>query len=163
MTATTTELDAILGVAAATAVVTLAASEPLHAGEPTRDADAVDAITHGAQAVLASFAGTHTGELLVVIDPEISAALLDAEGGPIDLAVALQPVLDTIALAIGPVTLAAAQVTDARLGGHRLLAGSSSALVPLLGASGPHGAVAISLEGGSAAAAFAAEPAEPLY
>jgi flagellar motor switch protein FliN/FliY len=145
MTATTTDLGAMLAVAGATAAATLVSSEPLTAGEPVNDADAapLGAATH---AVYAPFAGARTGELLVVVDGELTAALEQAAGGPVDLADALAPTLDALAAAIGPVTLGPAQVTEARLGVNRVLASDDAGLVPLLGTTGPRAAVAISLE-----------------
>ena len=145
MTATTTDLGAMLAVAGATAAATLVSSEPLTAGEPVHDADAapLGAATH---AVYAPFAGARTGELLVVVDGELTAALEQAAGGPVDLAAALAPTLDALAAAIGPVTRGPAQVTEARLGVNRVLATDDSGLVPLLGAAGPRAAVAISLD-----------------
>jgi flagellar motor switch protein FliN/FliY len=144
-----TELDGLLALAAGAAASTVASSEPLTAGGITRDPEAVHTASH---AVLAPFAGRRTGELLFVVDDELTAALQNAPGGPVDLGAALAPTMQAIATALGPVTLGPLQVTDARLAVHRILAAAESGLVPLTGAGGPRAAVAVALSPGTAPA-----------
>jgi flagellar motor switch protein FliN/FliY len=137
-----TELDGLLAVAASTAAATVASSEPLTPGDVTLDPEA---FAVGSHAVLAPFAGPRSGELLLVVDDEFTRALQDAPDGAVDLAQALAPALDAIAVAVGPVALGPLQVTESRLALHRILAGAEAGLVPLLGAAGPRAAVALSL------------------
>ena len=142
ITETDTVLTSMLVSAAVAAAGTMPSSEALTPGDPTRDADMMHA-SH--QALLAPFAGARSGELLLVVDEELSTALRNAEAGPIDLGAALAPTIEAVAAAIGPVTLGPVQVTEARLTVNRILAAAESALVPLLGAEGPRAAVAIAL------------------
>ena len=137
-----TDLAGLLSVAAATAAATIASGEPLTVGEPSRD---VEAIGPGTHAVLAPFAGARSGELVVVVDAELTVALEQAPGGPIELADALAPTLEAIAAALGPVALGAVQVTEARLALNRILAADDSGLVPLLGVDGARAGVALAL------------------
>ncbi|HZC72960.1 MAG TPA: flagellar motor switch protein FliN [Jatrophihabitans sp.] len=141
-TSALTDLDGLLAVAAETAATTMASGETLTPGPQTHDPESFQA---GSQAVLAPFAGPRSGELLYIVDDELSNALQAAPEGPVDLGDALAPVLQAIAAAIGPVALGPVQVTERRLAVNRILAASESGLVPLLGADGPRAAVALSL------------------
>lgn len=143
-------VSALLATAAATVAGTLAASEPLTAGRPTGDADIWE---DGGQAVLVGFTGSSAGELVLAVDPEFADALGNSTLGPLDLAAALAPTLEALALAIGPVVLGPAQVLDARLGLHRALGHGDAGIVPLLGAERVRAAVAIGLDTAPAAAA----------
>jgi flagellar motor switch protein FliN len=142
ITETDTVLTGMLVSAAAVAAGTMPSSEALTPGQPSRDAEMMHA-SH--QALLAPFAGARSGELLLVVDEELSTALRNAAAGPVDLGAALTPTVEAMAAAIGPVTLGPVQVTEARLTVNRILAASESALIPLLGAAGPRAAVAIAL------------------
>jgi flagellar motor switch protein FliN/FliY len=143
ITETDTALTHMLGDAAAAAAQAMPSGEPLAPAAPVRDPD----VLHDShQALLAPFTGARSGELLVVVDLQLAAALQDAPSGPIDLAAALAPTLAHIAAAMGPVTLGPAQVTEARLTVNRVLAAADSALVPLVDRAGrPRAAVAIAL------------------
>jgi flagellar motor switch protein FliN/FliY len=143
----------MLAASAATAATTLGGIEPLTAGEPTRDSTPFESL---GPAVLAPFTGTVIGELVVVADDELVAALHDSALGPLDLAAALAPTLESVARQIGPVTLGPAQVLDTRLALHRVLAYDDSGIVPLASAEAPRAAVAIGVE--PAAAPTAALP-----
>jgi flagellar motor switch protein FliN/FliY len=159
MTSTLTDLDGLLAVAASTSAATVASSEPLTPGPVTRDPDAFHA---GSQAVLAPFAGRRSGELLVVVDDELTAALQAAPGGPVDLAAALAPTMAAVAAALGPVTLGPLQVTDAAPAVRRLLAGAESGMVPLFGTDAPRAAVALSLAPRASGASVTTVPADRL-
>lgn len=151
-TETDTVLSGLLAGAAAAVVQAMPCGEPLVAGELTRDA----ATTHDSQqALLAPFAGSRAGEVLLAVDAQLAEALSAAPDGPIDLATALAPTMDALAAALGNVTLGQVQVTEARLTVNRILAAADSALIPLLGADGPRAAVAVAL------APAPAEPARP--
>jgi flagellar motor switch protein FliN/FliY len=131
----------LLATAAATFAATLASSEPLTAGSPTREPDALET----GQAVLVHFTGSSTGDLVVIVDGELTTVLGESELGPLDLADALAPAIAAVATSIGPVVLGPLQVLDARLALHRVFAHADAALVPLHGRSGPRAAVAIGL------------------
>jgi len=133
----------MLAVAAATVTAALASSEELTIGQPTRDGAALEGI---GQAVLTQFTGPVTGELAIVVDDDMTAALHDSKLGPLDVAQALTPTLAAVADAIGPVVLGPPQVLDTRLALHRVLAFEDSGVIPLIGANAPIGAVAIGIE-----------------
>ena len=143
ITETDTALSRMLADAATTAARVMPSGEPLVPAAPRRDADL---LPDSHDALLAPFAGARSGELLVLLDAELAAALQQAPSGPIDLGAALTPMVGEIAAAMGPVTLAPVQVTEARLTVNRILAAADSALVPLVdGAGRARAAVAIAL------------------
>ena len=157
-TQTDTALTSMLVSAAAVAAGTMPSSAALTPGEPTRDPELV----HASQALLAPFAGARSGELLLLVDDELSAALQGADSGPIDLAAALAPTVAAVAAAIGPVTLGPVQLTEGRLTVNRILAAAESGLVPLLGADGPRAAIALALTPAEAPGVPSAPPADRL-
>ncbi len=129
--------------AAVTAAATLASSEPLAPGAAVTDGEAFDVT---GQAVLAPFSGGATGELLVLADEQLAAALQSSDLGPLDLGAALAPTMQAIAAGLGPIVLGPLQVLDARLALHRVLAHADAVLVPLLGVSGPRAGVAVGVD-----------------
>lgn len=142
ITETSSPVMEMLATAASTVAATLASSEALSVGEPTHESEPLDVGT----AVLARFTGSSTGDLVVVVDPELTAALAESEYGPLELTAALAPTFDAVATAIGPIVLGPLQVLDARLALHRVFAHAASSAVPLNGAAGPRAAVAIGVE-----------------
>jgi flagellar motor switch protein FliN/FliY len=133
----------MLVTAAATVAGTLAASEPLTAGQPGTDPDVWE---DGGHAVLAEFTGAVSGELVLVVDSELADALGNSTLGPLELTAAVAPTLDAVAIAIGPVALGPARVLDARMGLARALGHADAALVPLRGADAVRAAVAIGID-----------------
>jgi flagellar motor switch protein FliN/FliY len=154
ITPATSPVTGLLATAAATVAGTLASSEPLAAGEATRDLGALEASGH---AVLAQFTGPVTGEIVLVVDDELYGALRESTLGPLELVAALTPTIESVAVAIGPVVLGQLQETEARLAVHRVLAHTDSGLTLLNGASAPRAAVAIGIDTPSADA-----PAAPV-
>jgi flagellar motor switch protein FliN/FliY len=143
ITETSRPVMEMLATAAATVVATLPSGEALTAGEPTHESEPLDVGT----AVLARFTGSSTGDLVVVVDQELTAALADSEFGPLELTAALTPTFDGVATAIGPIVLGPLQVLDPRLALHRVFAHAASSAVPLNGAAGAtRAAVAIGVE-----------------
>ena len=141
ITQASTSLD-LLTAAAGAAAVTLGGSAPLTVGTAGRDAD--DA-AFGTSAVLASFSGPMSGDILIVASDELSNALAEADGSYLDLAAALTPAMNAIATAIGPVVLGPVQSVDARLGVGRIMAAADAAVVPLLSGGEPRVAIALSV------------------
>lgn len=137
----------LLATAAATAVGTLASGEPLRAGEPVLGSDTELDLEAGGSAVLVQFTGAISGDLVLVVDGELGAALQNTPLGSLNLTAALSPVLEAIGGAIGPVVTGALQEMDARLAVRRALSHGDAGLIPLLGASGLRAAIAIGLEG----------------
>jgi flagellar motor switch protein FliN len=161
ITEATTAVSGMLATAAATLAATLASTEPLIAGEQTRDVTALEI----GEAILVNFAGAATGELVIVMDGELAAVLANTELGSFELAQALAPTIEAVANSIGPVALGEVQTMDARLALQRVLAHTDAALVPLLGAAGPRAVIAIGLEQAAPvqAAAFPALEDIPAY
>jgi len=137
----------LLTTAAAAAVTTLASGEALRAGEPVLGAETELDIEAGGSAVLAQFTGSISGDLVLVVDGELGAALQNTPLGTLDLTAALAPVLEAIGGALGPVVIGAQQELDVRLAVRRALSHGDSGLVPLLGASGLRAAVVIGVDG----------------
>jgi flagellar motor switch protein FliN len=137
----------LLATAAASVVGTLASGEPLTVGEPTRDAGAFE--TDGT-AIVAQFTGAASGDLVVIVDSELTTALSESSIGPLELLAALTPTLESAAMAMGPVVLGPPQEMDVRLALHRVLAHTDSAVLPLHGASTVRAAVAIGLNAATA-------------
>ena len=129
--------------AAAAAAACLASGEALTPGEPTSDASSY---TDGGQALVVSFSGARNGDLVIVVDAELTAALKDSTVGELDLAAALTPAIQQIATSLGEVALGPIEAIDARLALHRAFAYPDAAFVPLLGASGVRGAVAVGIQ-----------------
>src|SRR6202012_3521322 len=109
----------------ATAVTALPAGEALTAA-PT----SVDEITL-AGAVVVPFTGSASGELALLVDSELTAAMKGATIGEVDLALALAPTLEAIATALGPVVLGEAQALDVRLAVARITAHADVAAIAL--------------------------------
>jgi flagellar motor switch protein FliN/FliY len=82
-------------------------------------------------AVLTSFTGATSGDLLIAVDEELSSALRSSPFGELDLAAALQPTVQAIGATIGQLTLGPVQVVDARVGLSRVLSHGDAAIVPL--------------------------------
>lgn len=133
-----TVLDAV----AAAAVGALTSSEPLVVADVVHEITEIDLPT----AVVVSFDGRVSGELALLIDAELAAALRDSEIGNLDLAAALAPALDAIADAIGGVALSVPQELDARLSLHRVAARGDSGLATLRGASVVRAAIALGID-----------------
>lgn len=143
--------------AAVTAAATLASGEPLAPGAVLTDAAAFEA---DGEAVIAPFTGPVSGELLLLVDEELTAALRSSELGPLDLGAALGPAVQAVGAALGPVTLGPVQVLDARIALQRVFGHDDAALVPLVGASGPRAGVAVGVDAPVAAVAHQPMPFE---
>jgi flagellar motor switch protein FliN/FliY len=155
LSSTATEL---LAAAGGGVIATLASAEPLRPAEPTLDATAAEI---DGTAVVAPFTGAATGELLLIVDDRLGAALHGAEVGSLDVLPALTPVLEAAATAIGTVVLGPAQLIDPKLALRRVLGHSDAAVLPLQGSSGVQAAVAIGVDT-AATAAPAAAPVDRL-
>jgi flagellar motor switch protein FliN/FliY len=155
-TATRTTATDLLATAAASVVGTLASGEPLTVGEPTRDASSIES---EGSAIVVQFTGAVSGDLVLVVDSELTTALRQSTIGPLDLVAALTPTIESAAMAMGPVVLGPAQEMDVRLALHRVLAHRDSAMVALQGVTAVRGAVAVGLD----EAPVAAPPAAPSF
>jgi flagellar motor switch protein FliN len=130
----------------------------LPAGEPLNVADAVDGVP-GELAlptvVLAAFQGAVAGELALLVDAEIVAALQDGPSGAADLAVALRPALDAVAAGL-QIALSPPQALAGPLALRRLAALGQVATVSLHGVAGLRAAVVVGIT--SAPTAFPPTP-----
>jgi flagellar motor switch protein FliN/FliY len=124
--------------AAEAAARVLPCDEVLTAGTPGSEPDAL----HGGAAVLAAFTGASSGELVLIVEQDLAAALQKSGAASLQLAAALQATVQATADAIGPVALAPVQQMDARLAMNRATAHAESTIVPLRGASGVRAVVA---------------------
>jgi flagellar motor switch protein FliN/FliY len=124
--------------AATGAIALLPAGEPLVAAEPVHGVTADQAMP---TAVLAQFQGSSSGELALLVDAEIVAAL---EAGPTgaDLGVALRPALEAIAAGL-QVALGEVQAMAGAMALRRLGALEAATTVELHGAAGARGAVVV--------------------
>jgi|KBSSwiStaDraftv2_1062776.scaffolds.fasta_scaffold07067_4 flagellar motor switch protein FliN/FliY len=144
MTAVTQSIVAgLLPRAAAAATGTLTAGEALVPGEAGADLSLLEAT---GQAVIAQFSGSATGDLVLIVDGALGAALQESPFGPLDLAAALAPTIEAIGTAIGPVVLGALQPTDVRVALRRAAGHADTGHVTLDGALGTRAAIAIGLE-----------------
>jgi flagellar motor switch protein FliN/FliY len=130
----------LLDAAGAAAALTLPAGEALTA-HPT----AVDELTL-AGAVVVPFAGSTSGELALLVDTELTAAMKGATIGEVDLALALAPTLEAIATALGPVVLGEPQALDVRLALARITAHSDVAAVALRSVSSTRAAIVLGID-----------------
>jgi flagellar motor switch protein FliN/FliY len=128
--------------AAEAAARALPCDEPLSAGDPGSELE----MPHGGAAVLAAFTGAQAGELVLVVEQELAAALRNSESGSLDLAAALQRSVQATADALGPVALAPAQQMDGRLALNRATAHPESVVVPLRGAGGVRAILALGFD-----------------
>jgi flagellar motor switch protein FliN/FliY len=130
----------LLGAAGAAAAATLPAGEAL-----TTAPAAVDELAL-AGAVVVPFAGSTSGELALLIDTELTAAMKDATIGEVDLALALAPTLDAVAVALGPVVLGEAQALDVRLALARITAHADVAAIGLHTVAGIRAAIVLGID-----------------
>jgi flagellar motor switch protein FliN/FliY len=126
-----------IGTAATGAVALLPAGEPLAASDPV---DGVPADLSLPTAVVAPFQGASSGELALLVDADVVAALQAGPAGGGDVTAALRPALEAVAaglqIAIGePQTLAGPMAV------RRLGALDQVVTVVLAGAAGPRAAV----------------------
>jgi flagellar motor switch protein FliN/FliY len=149
-----TAATALATAAASAAAATLASAEPLTPGELLADASAAAT----GQAVAVSFNGEHNGELVLVVDGELTGALASSSMGNLDLAAALTPAIAEIAGAIGRVALGPIEAMDARIALHRLSTFPDGAVIPLLGSGGPRAFVAVAVAPPVGADTAAARP-----
>jgi flagellar motor switch protein FliN len=132
----------LLATAASSVATALASSEPLTVGDVTRDLEPLEI----GQAVLARFTGPLTGDLVIIVDGELTTALADTSLGELQLADALAPTFAAVSAAIGPIVLGQLQEMDARLALARVFANADALGVALMGSAAPRAAVAIGLE-----------------
>jgi flagellar motor switch protein FliN/FliY len=122
--------------AATGAIALLPAGEPLVAAEPVHGVTDQSLPT----AIFAPFQGASSGELALLVDAEIVAALEASPAG--DAAVALRPALEAIAAGL-QVALGDVQAMAGAMALHRLGALEAATTVELHGAAGPRAAIAI--------------------
>jgi flagellar motor switch protein FliN/FliY len=96
-------------------------------------------------AVTATLSGPWSGTVVLVVGPDVLAALQNGPLGPLDPAAALQPTIDAAAAAIGA-RADAAVLTDAGSPGT-LIGATCDVAVPLLAGDLPHAALAVRLQG----------------
>jgi flagellar motor switch protein FliN/FliY len=152
---TATELAAA---AAASAAVNLASAEPLTVGAPTQGGAVAEGAAH---ALLAQFTGSVTGDLVLLVDDDLAAALRESTIGPLELTAALAPTVEAISLALGSIVLGPLQEVDPRLALNRALQHQDSAVVPLQGAQSVRASIALGIEPPADAAPAAPVPAAP--
>jgi flagellar motor switch protein FliN len=98
-----------------------------------------------AGAVAVSFNGSLAGDLVLLVDTELTEAMQGATIGEIDLALALAPTLDAIAVALGSVVLGRAQALDARMALARVTAHSDTGAIALQTATATRAAIALGI------------------
>jgi flagellar motor switch protein FliN/FliY len=152
---TATELAAA---AAASAAENLASAEPLTVGAPTQGGAVAEGAAH---ALLAQFTGSVTGDLVLLVDDDLAAALRESTIGPLELTAALAPTVEAISLALGSIVLGPLQEVDPRLALNRALQHQDSAVVPLQGAQSVRASIALGIEPPADAAPAAPVPAAP--
>jgi flagellar motor switch protein FliN len=108
-----------------------AAAATLPAGEPLTAAPVAIEELNLAGAVAVSFNGSIAGDLVLLVDSELTEAMQGATIGEIDLALALAPTLDAIAVALGSVVLGRAQALDTRMALARATAHSDTGAIAL--------------------------------
>jgi flagellar motor switch protein FliN/FliY len=129
LSAAATDNAAALADAAAAAAALLPAAAPLTAADPT--VGNLASALGFAGAAIASFEGTITGSIAVLVGPDLVEALAASPLGSLDLAAAAQPALDAAAEALMARVGAARTVpTDLVLGDL----GAPFTVVPLVGA-----------------------------
>jgi flagellar motor switch protein FliN/FliY len=99
--------------AAQAAADLLPAAAPLSAGQPIADPEATPLPPEGASAVTARLAGEVSGDVVLVVSPEVVAALNNSPVGPMDVATTLRPALEAAAATLGRVRVSAERVEDA--------------------------------------------------
>lgn len=117
----------------------------LPAGEDLTVADLVSGVPADLalpQAVIASFQGAVAGELGLLVDADVVAALQSGPAGGADLAVALRPALEAVAAGL-QVALNEPQTIAGPMAVRRLAALDEVASVPLQGAAGVRAAIVV--------------------
>lgn len=114
--------------------------DALLVGEPT--AVAPD-LTFAAQAVLVSFTGSVSGELVLAVDGEIAQQLMESPAAPADLIAALAPATTAALLAVGEVTPSGSRVLDPAAAAQRIQSLGEAAFVGLLDDGDPRALVMI--------------------
>jgi flagellar motor switch protein FliN/FliY len=149
---TSTDLQSLVRAAAEAVIAALPVGQVLLAGEAARTVDIVPS-----RAVTATFTGSMTGEIVIVVDRPIVEALAESPLGPLDLAQALRPVLTAATQPLGQVALGPARELDSDTA-LRVLSDSAHALVaPLVSAGEIRAAVGLSIN----ELPTAGEPARP--
>jgi flagellar motor switch protein FliN/FliY len=120
-----------------------AAAVTLPAGEALTVAPAAVEELNLVGAVAVSFNGSLAGDLVLLVDTELTEAMQGATIGEIDLALALAPTLDAIAVALGSVVLGRAQSLDTRMALARVSAHNDNGAVALQTATGTRAAIVL--------------------
>jgi flagellar motor switch protein FliN len=106
-------MSVALQAAATAAAALLPVDSPLVAGEPVEDPESMPLPAGAATAVSARMAGEVTGDVVLVLDEGVVAALNNSPVGPMDVATAVRPALEAAAAALGKVRISAERVEDA--------------------------------------------------
>ncbi|HEX3003063.1 MAG TPA: flagellar motor switch protein FliN [Angustibacter sp.] len=137
----------------------LPTATPLTVGAVADVEAAVASVPPDAVAVHAEVLGARPGTVVVVVDSSLAAALAESPMGPLPLADAVRPALETLGGALGVGALGTVSQTDAA-GMVALLQGRGAVVVPLHGGGGPSAwlAVAASSDSASTPTSAAAQP-----
>jgi flagellar motor switch protein FliN/FliY len=155
MTPTTTLTDARATAAADAAVGLLPAPTPLTVGVPTNEPVAVFG-----QAISARFAGSATGEIVVVVGPELVGALAMSPLGALDITQAVRPALEAAAATLGPVVVDPGNEGDPA-DAMRAILDAGGLLVPLTDDGQVRALVALAVDAQIGGTPEAAPPADP--
>ncbi|MGY1708628.1 flagellar motor switch protein FliN [Geodermatophilus sp. SYSU D00758] len=103
---------AVVAAAARAAADLVPASVALTPGAPVRDPDAVPSPAGASAAVTARLSGEVTGDVVLVVSPQLVEALANSPVGPMELAPALRPALEAAAATLGRVRIDSERTED---------------------------------------------------
>jgi flagellar motor switch protein FliN/FliY len=148
ITQTSPQLD-LARTAARAALAVLPTSQTLTMGEPTDDL----ATAPAGVAVTARFTGSASGEIVVVVGPDLVDALRQSPLGELDPAAAVRPALEAAAGAFGPVVVDPGQLMEPAVALSALVAKGDAVLVPMTDGTQVRAVVALRLSPWPGAAA----------
>jgi flagellar motor switch protein FliN/FliY len=126
--------------AAEAAVALLPSSHPLHVGTPVAG---VPASLPEGRVVTARFTGASSGEVAVLVEEDLAAALQQSPLGELDLATAVRSAIEAAAGAFGTVVVEPGQQMDPSVAFSSMAAKGDTAFVPLMDGEVTRGAVAL--------------------
>jgi flagellar motor switch protein FliN/FliY len=153
-TMTNTAALATAKAAAEAALAALPTSTPLQLGAPVGDATSVSI---EGQAVTAKFAGSVSGEIVVVVGQDLADALAASPMGELDLAKAIAPAIEAAAATLGPVVVDPGQALEAAVALAALGSKGDALFIPLTDGATTRAVIAISASPWPAAPAGAGE------